>query len=375
MTETNPRQEKGKIIAEQGNQIRRIDETTYSVRSQTRHVNYTVIKTNSGFVCNCPDHTFRKVCCKHIHSVEFSIKLREQVREQTKTIIAPVNVEECSFCKSDDIKKSGIRKNKSGDIQRFSCKNCNKTFSLNLGFEGMKSSPEAITQALQLYFTGESLRNVQKFLKLSGVNVSHKTIYLWINKYTKLMKAYLDKITPNVGDTWRADEVYVKVRGELRYVFSLMDDQTRFWIAQEVANKKEGHDASSLFRKGKQVTGTKPKVIITDGLPSYDEASKKEFWARERESRTVHIRHIRLQGDMNNNKMERLNGEFRDREKVARGLKKDDSPLIDGYQIYHNYVRPHMGLDGKTPSEACGITVNGKNKWITLIQNASKSLA
>ena len=53
-------------------------------------------------------------------------------------------------------------------------------------------------------------------------------------------------------------------------------------------------------------------------------------------------------------------------------FKKDDSPLIDGYQIYHNYVRPHMGLDGKTPAEACGIEIKGNNKWKTLIQNASK---
>jgi len=29
--------------------------------------------------------------------------------------------------------------------------------------------------------------------------------------------------------------------------------------------------------------------------------------------------------------------------------------------------------EGKTPSEACGITLEGKNKWITLIQNASIS--
>jgi hypothetical protein len=34
-----------------------------------------------------------------------------------------------------------------------------------------------------------------------------------------------------------------------------------------------------------------------------------------------HIQHIRLQGDQNNNRMERLNGEVRDREKVMRGLK------------------------------------------------------
>jgi proteasome lid subunit RPN8/RPN11 len=27
----------------------------------------------------------------------------------------------------------------------------------------------------------------------------------------------------------------------------------------------------------------------------------------------------------------------------------------------------------KTPAEVCGIKVEGENKWITLIQNASKS--
>ncbi len=53
--------------------------------------------------------------------------------------------------------------------------------------------------------------------------------------------------------------------------------------------------------------------------------------------------------------------------------RKDASPLIDGYQIYHNYIRPHMALDGKTPSEACGIIIQGDDKWRTLIQNATKS--
>ena len=48
-----------------------------------------------------------------------------------------------------------------------------------------------------------------------------------------------------------------------------------------------------------------------------------------------------------------------------------DSPLIDGYQLYPNYIRPYMSLDGGTPAEACGIKVKGKNKWLTLIQNSS----
>ncbi len=69
--------------------------------------------------------------------------------------------------------------------------------------------------------------------------------------------------------------------------------------------------------------------------------------------------------------MERMNREIRDREKVVRGVKKTDSPLITGLQIYHNFVRPHMGLEGKTPAEVAGIKVKGKDKWLTLIQNAT----
>jgi len=69
--------------------------------------------------------------------------------------------------------------------------------------------------------------------------------------------------------------------------------------------------------------------------------------------------------------MEAFNGTVRSREKVMRSLKREDSPILDGYRIFHNHVRPHMALDGKTPAEACGIQVKGENKWLTIIQNAS----
>ena len=83
---------------------------------------------------------------------------------------------------------------------------------------------------------------------------------------------------------------------------------------------------------------------------------------------------IRFDGTVHNNKMERMNGEIRDREKVVRGVKKENSPLLSGLQIYHNYVRPHMGLEGKTPADLAGIRVEGENKWVTLIQNASRKI-
>jgi len=79
-----------------------------------------------------------------------------------------------------------------------------------------------------------------------------------------------------------------------------------------------------------------------------------------------------MAGRVHNSKMERMNGEIRDRERCMRTLEKTDTPILTGMQIYHNYVRPHMALKGKTPAEVAGIEVKGKNKWMTLIQNASK---
>ena len=71
--------------------------------------------------------------------------------------------------------------------------------------------------------------------------------------------------------------------------------------------------------------------------------------------------------------MERMNGELRDREKVIRGVKSVQSPIFKGSQIFHNFVRPHLALEGKTPAELAGIKVEGDNKFLTLIQNAKRN--
>ena len=77
-------------------------------------------------------------------------------------------------------------------------------------------------------------------------------------------------------------------------------------------------------------------------------------------------------GKCNNNKVECMNGEIRDRERCTRTLEKSDTPILSGMRIYHNFVKPHGSLGGQTPAEAAGIKVNGENKWLTIIQNASK---
>jgi transposase-like protein len=204
-----------------------------------------------------------------------------------------------------------------------------------------------------------------------GVEVSPRTILRWIDKYTALMEKYLAKIQPQVSNTWRADEMFLKMKGDLKYLYALMDDQTRFWIAQEVASTKYTADVRPLLKLGQVVAGKKPKAFITDGAQNFHDAYMREWWTQNKEMRTEHIRHIRLAGDHNNNKMERMNGELRQREKVMRSLKRPDTPILSGYQIYHNYIRPHEALGGKTPAEKAGIKVEGKNKWRTIIQNAA----
>jgi len=359
------REQRGMQIAQQENQIKRIDENTYTVKSQSHDGEYHISKVCGEWICECPDNKYRHVTCKHIHAVLFSQSLRAEVA--VSKVIAEINVKACQYCGSSDIVKDGVRHNKHGDLQIYLCRSCGHNFTINLGFERMRATPQIITSAMQLYFTGESLRNVQKFLRLQGVKVSHVAILKWIKKYIRLMDNYLEKIKPNVSDTWRADELYVKIKGNMKYLFAMMDDETRFWIAQEVADTKLKHDARVLFHSAIRVTGKQPKTLITDGLRSYAIACDQVF-----DDDIKHIRHITLQGDRNNNKMERLNGEIRDREKTMRGLKRRRTPILSGYQIFHNYIREHEGLNGKTPAEACGIIIEGKNKWKTLIQNASK---
>jgi transposase-like protein len=167
----------------------------------------------------------------------------------------------------------------------------------------MKHNPQAVTSAIQLYFSGESLRNTQKSIRLLGVQVSHQTVYNWISKYITLMQQYVEKLKPNLGEIWRADELWVKIKGDMKYLFALMDDETRYLIAQEVADTKYKHDARNIFNKGKKTADKIPATLITDGLPSYHDAFNKEFYTNTK-PRAEHVNTIRMQGDMNNNKME-----------------------------------------------------------------------
>ena len=111
---------------------------------------------------------------------------------------------------------------------------------------------------------------------------------------------------PALGNAWRTDELYVKFSGNLKYMYEIMDDETRFWIAQQVSGTKFIEDVRPLFKKANEIAGKRPNVLISDGASNYNQAFKDEFFHR-RKPRSRHIRHIRLQGDHNNNKWNEKN--------------------------------------------------------------------
>lgn len=362
----NARLQRAKQMMEQAGYVSQIEQNKFKVRSQTNPDKfYIVTRTGNGLVCECKDHEVRKADCKHIKIVLAIIMKNKCYQNNTFRIMERAKLKLCKYCDSGRVSKWGSRKTKTEKVQIFKCLDCKKKFSENIGFEKMRYNENTITGALQMYYSGMSVRDIETHFEMLGIKVDHSSIYDWICKYSQLTSQYLNQIVPRVGNWVRADEVWVKVAGKQKYLFASMDDDTRYWLASDLADTKYQHNADKLLELTKQAIGKTPRQFITDGLPAYKKSSKKIFGKK-----TTHTRHIHIQKDMNNNKMERLNGEIRDREKVFRGLKKGDTPIFEGLKVYYNYTKKHGALKGKTPSESALIEVDGKNKWKTIIQNA-----
>jgi putative transposase len=224
---------------------------------------------------------------------------------------------------------------------------------------------------LDLYFKGISLRKIQDHLKqFEQTNVSFVAVYKWIKKYVALMEQYSKTLQPQLSGVWHADEMKLNVHGKWHWLWNIMDSDTRYILASHVAQGRGTTEARQAFKiaKGNSDPESEPTFLISDKLPSYRAAVEHEF------RNTVHLAGVGIQGQVNNNRIERFHGTVRERNKVMRAIKKPDTSIIEGQRIYYNYIRPHMGLNGKTPAEAAGIDLElNRNKWESLIKKASKT--
>lgn len=116
---------------------------------------------------------------------------------------------------------------------------------------------------------------------------------------------------------------------------------------------------------------------MSDTVANFHHAWKQQYMAKNfTQNATEHVKQVMPDGERHNNQIESSNGAtIRHREKVARGLKREDSPILTGLSMYHNFGRPHQGLvdPSMTLAEAEGINVQGDNMFLTLIQAAVKA--
>lgn len=390
------RQIRGLAIVSIGSCIKRINKLYYRVKSQSRESTWYDVQREYAktmgdspregeWTCSCPDFTYHRTVCKHIYAVGFSKELRRRI--VSNDIAPPVAFSvppfsqsvECKFCGSGKVVKDGIRGGKANPLQRYECKECGRKFVLNYGFEKAKASPKAITVALDLYFKGVSLRKVCDHLKqFYEIKVSHVAVLKWIRKFAEIVQPYVDQIeVPHLSGVYHVDEMMVHTRreengiGHYSWLWNLMDDTTRFWISSMVSERREVADARAVFQDQKAKTGM-PKAVIHDGLQSYNEAFKREYFTLQN-PRVKNIRSVSVRNEGLNSRVERLNGTMRDREKVMRGMHSKESAqkIIEAIRINYNYCRTHSKL-GKTPAEAAGIKLElGQNRIKSLIQAAA----
>jgi transposase-like protein len=161
----------------------------------------------------------------------------------------------------------------------------------------------------------------------------------------------------------------------LRWAWNVIDNQSRYWLAIQITEKREVADARMVLAQASSIANSRPSVVMTDGLRSYQEAIKKEFFV-QKAPRTEHVRVPNIRNRSNNNMAERLHGTIRQRNKIMRGLDGEATAqtMMDGLQIYYNFLRPHMALDGKTPAQKAKLVSDTeKVNWASLTKKASKA--
>jgi Integrase core domain len=131
----------------------------------------------------------------------------------------------------------------------------------------------------------------------------------------------------------------------------------------------------TVFTLARERAGKVPAEVVTDGLPAYADAFGGSFRGGREGTAVIHTREIHISKPEkfpHNNKIERLNGTLRERQKVARGLKRPMGPLTRGHAMYYNLVRPHQALGGSTPAEAAGLSVEpAGSRWVGRIRAAA----
>src|SRR5437763_3001912 len=128
---------------------------------------------------------------------------------------------------------------------------------------------EIISHAVWLYHVFSlSLRDVELILAERGVIVTRESIRHWCRKFGADFAGRLRQRRRRPGDTWHLDEVFIRIRGVLHYLWRAAD-QNGLVPDILVQERRNGAAAKCFFKRLLHGLRYKPRRLITDGLRSY----------------------------------------------------------------------------------------------------------
>jgi len=143
-------------------------------------------------------------------------------------------------------------------------------------YRGFRFPAEVIQHAVWLYHCFSlSLRDVEIILAARGVVVSYETIRDWSLRFGLLFANTLKRRRPEPGDKWHLDEVFLRIRGKLHYLWRAVD-QNGVVLDILVQSRRNAKAAKRFFRKLLKGLQYVPRVLVTDKLRSYA-AAKREI--------------------------------------------------------------------------------------------------
>ncbi|MFC0387190.1 IS6 family transposase [Muricoccus vinaceus] len=202
-------------------------------------------------------------------------------------------------------------------------------------YPGYRFPAEVIRHAVWLYHLFSlSFRDVELLLAERGVVVSHESIRRWCLRFGTDFAARLRKRRPKPGDTWHMDEVYLRINGELFYLWRAVD-QHGVVLDVLVQKRRNGTAAKRFFKRLLADLKYKPRKIITDGLRSYGVAQREILPdARHRTSRYL------------NNRAENSHRPTRRRERQMQRFKSCEQAqrFLSAHGVIYGHFRPRRHL-------------------------------
>ncbi|GAA2564955.1 IS6 family transposase [Streptomyces fimbriatus] len=202
-------------------------------------------------------------------------------------------------------------------------------------YKGHRYPAEVISHCVWLYFRFPlSFREVEELMPQRGVLVSHETVRRWCATFGQACANGLRRRRPRSGDEWHLDEVFVRINGELKYLWRAVDAGGNV-LGVLVQSRRGEAVARRFFRRVMKKTRAVPRVVVTDKLRSYG-AAHREVMPCVEHRRSKYL----------NNRAENSHQPTRRRERAMKGFRSAGAA--------QRFLSAFSGISGPCPAAVRG---------------------